>query len=186
MPRKSRRVTTASSFPTDLPAVYPAASDPAPAPPKPPDPPRIAARLLIARALSEAGIGLEDAAQDGAITLILVPSADWAHVARSAWAEWSRPGSEACEASTRAYNNDKLWTSITAEEAPRPKQVVLPVALHLLGLRPLEAHHQDLGRLLQIALPRSSRQNMSPAYMGPRSVVTPRGAYHAAFRSGAE
>jgi hypothetical protein len=49
------------------------------------------------RALSDAGIKLEDAARDGFITVVILRSADWSDVARHAWAEWARPGSHPCE-----------------------------------------------------------------------------------------
>jgi ATP-dependent Zn protease len=72
------------------------------------------------RALSDAGIKLEDAARDGFITVVIVRSTDWSDVARHAWAEWARPGSHPCERETRSYRSDKVWTSFSPEELPRP------------------------------------------------------------------
>ena len=84
MPRKSRRPAAAPDTSPELPAEVPEPSDPQPAPVAPPDPARIAARLLMERALSDAGIKLEDAARDGFITVVIVRSADWSDVARHA------------------------------------------------------------------------------------------------------
>jgi cell division protease FtsH len=98
----------------------PAPVDSPPHPPKLLDPPRIVARLLLERALAAAGIRIEDAARDGAVTIIIVPAADWADIVRRAWSEWARPDSDCCEKSTRSYSSVRVWTSLTIEEAPRP------------------------------------------------------------------
>jgi hypothetical protein len=78
---------------------------------------------MMERALSDAGIRPEDAGRDGFITVVIVPSADWSCAARNAWAEWARLGSDACEGDTRSYRSEKIWTSLSPDEVPRPNSL---------------------------------------------------------------
>jgi hypothetical protein len=86
----------------------------------PEDPARVAVRLMLARALDAAGVPVSEAAADGAVCLVRVPSAEWVGVVRDVWRDWARGGERWTDGAARGYSAlDELWDAWAPREEPR-------------------------------------------------------------------
>ena len=83
----------------------------------PPDPALAAAGLLLFRALTAANTTFEDAGRDGAVCLLIVPSADWIRLVLDVWQARARGGEEPREGAIDYYDDSGRWIAWSAGEA---------------------------------------------------------------------
>jgi hypothetical protein len=82
-----------------------------PKPPKPQDPARVAAALLLGHALQHAGTDWATAGADGAIVLVSVPDVAWTPIAQTVWRTEARKKQEFKDGFSDRYWNDSHWIS---------------------------------------------------------------------------
>ena len=87
--------------------------------PKPEDPARVAAAVLLQRALDAAGTDMDAACRDGFVALVLVPSAAWTDVVRDEWRSWARGGERFQDGGGSHHYDSDAWAAWTAREPPR-------------------------------------------------------------------
>ena len=85
----------------------------------PEDPARVAAAVLLRRALDAAGTDMDAASADGFVALVFVPSAAWTEVVRDEWRSWARGGERYQDGGNSRYYDGEGWAAWTAGEAPR-------------------------------------------------------------------
>jgi len=80
-------------------------------PPKPQDPARVAAALLLGHALQHAGTDWATAGADGAIVLVSVPDVAWTPIAQTVWRTEAGRKQEFKDGFSDRYWNDSQWIS---------------------------------------------------------------------------
>ena len=85
----------------------------------PQDPARLAAALLLARAVEVAGTTFDQAGRDGVVTLITLPSLDWSAVVCATWAALARDNQSGIDGETRLHWRHKGWVAWCPAERPK-------------------------------------------------------------------
>lgn len=85
----------------------------------PQDPARLAAALLMARAVEVAGTTFDRAGRDGVVTLVTIPSLDWSAVVVATWAALARENQPGIDGETRLHWKHKGWVAWCPAERPR-------------------------------------------------------------------
>ncbi len=117
MSAKSTRrkvITPATDFFADIDQIV----DPVVAPP-PPDPARLAARILLTRAIEKENLSFNIVARDGAVCVIIVPSNDWVVVVRDEWRSGMRSGERFQDGTRDGWWHVGDWLAWMPEDEPR-------------------------------------------------------------------
>lgn len=88
--------------------------------PGPLDPARVAARVLLKRALEAADISAEEAGRDGCICVVAVPDACWTDIARAEWGSLVRQGQRFSDGTRESFWPTEIWVAWAPDELPRP------------------------------------------------------------------
>jgi len=84
------------------------------------DPARIAAHLILERALADAGTTPDQAGRDGSVCVVLLTAECWAEVVRDEWQSMTRPGKRYGDGGNRYAQNGYTWLAWTPNEKPKP------------------------------------------------------------------
>jgi cell division protease FtsH len=102
------------------------------------DPSRVAAALMLQRALDGAGLSVAEAVRDGCVTLVTLPDACWRDPVLDEWqlfgrhADWYQHGDR-----DRSYSRDPAWYVWVPEDPPLASEVVAQAisrGQHILGI----------------------------------------------------
>ena len=109
----------------------------------PADPARVAADLLLRRAVAAAGFPDERVGGDGTVALVIVPSLVWAEVACKAWRHWRRGGEPWIDGTQDRYWDKSSWAVwLQSAQTRHPDQTLASLAFgmcisrgqHCLGI----------------------------------------------------
>ena len=89
----------------------------------PQDPARVAARLLLQRALSAAGVASNEAGRDGTVCIVALPSSDWTEPVEDEWRDQLRSGYPALDGRRSHAWERSTWISWSPVDCPRPSEV---------------------------------------------------------------
>ena len=89
----------------------------------PQDPARVAARLLLQRALSSAETAADEVGRDGAVCIVTLPSSDWTDPVQDEWRDQFRNGHPALDGRRNHSWERSTWISWSPVECPRPPEV---------------------------------------------------------------
>lgn len=134
--------------------------------PKPEDPARVAAAVMLGHALAASGTTFEEAGRDGTVTVVVVPDVEWTHPAMDEWRTAARWGEGYNEAGT---------ARITARAFGRRLSFSTASSRMTMSLRPerASARSSSASNAARSGMPPSSARTMSSTALRPSRRLKP-------------